>query len=67
MVRSLACHDPFLHISASVPSCHGLFRSIGVGGAGDVIANQKVDVSRVTNILAIQRCLTGAVGDADFL
>ena len=29
------------------------------------MTNQKVDVSRGTNIFAIQRCLTGAAGDVD--
>ena len=53
MIRSLACHDPFLSMQGSVPSCHGLFRRIGVSGAGDVIVAEEGSSGEVVSVVSV--------------
>ena len=40
-------------MSASVPSCHGLFRRIGVGGAADDIAADDGSSGEVVSVVSV--------------
>ena len=65
MVRSLACPDRFLEMSSSIPSSHGLFRSIGEVAL--VMSSRIRKWISHAGQMAIHSCLTGAVDEADVL